>query len=448
MRVLMVQTASVEGASSPRVYPIGIVLLATRLREQGHETRVLDMNFHSDPFGALKEALLDFRPGAVGLSLRNVDPLANKRTSYVPQFAAAVRMTASLLPKAAIIAGGTGFSLFPERLMRELPEIRYGIAGEAECSLPALLDRLEAPPPIDGLCLRAGDKIRTSAPAGNIDMAGYRPADKTLLDPSAYLAADSYVPAVGIEGKRGCPFGCSYCVYPGLQGRTLRLRAPDSIADEMERSYREFGVERFHFTDPVLNNPKGHLEEICRELLRRRLPLKWDGFFREDLFDEKSASLYEKAGCECFSFSPDGLCAEALEALGKKTTMGGILRAAGAAARTGILSVYHFMANAPGETEGTREKAIGLIERLYDLHAPGKNLGTIVLNNIRILPGTPIEKTAIRNGVIRRGQDLLYPVYYNPPPLETLRYELENLSFCKNVFAWHADDHLRNADCQ
>ncbi|MDA8170354.1 MAG: B12 lower ligand biosynthesis radical SAM protein BzaD [Nitrospiraceae bacterium] len=442
MRVLMVQTPSVENAASARVYPIGTVLLATGLKEEGHETRILDMNLQNeDPFRALKTALLDFRPHAVGLSLRNLDPLANKRSSYVPQFAAAVRMTAALLPGASIIAGGTGFSLFPERLMRELPEIRYGVAGEAEYGLPALLKdkNLENPPAIEGLCLRMGDKIKISAPAREIDMAGYRPADKSLLDPAPYLVAESYVPAFGIESKRGCPFGCSYCVYPRLQGRRLRLRPPNSVVDEMEASYREFGVERFHFTDPVLNNPKGHLADICRELLRRRLRLKWDGFFREDLFDGKCASLYEKAGCECFSFSPDGLCREALEALGKKTREGDILKAARAAAKVDILSVYHFMVNAPGETEGTRAKAFGLVERLYALHAPKKNLGAIVLNNIRILPGTPIEEAAIRNGVIRKGQDLLYPVYYDPPPLETLRYELETLSFCKNVFSWQGE---------
>ena len=436
MRILLVQTPSVENPSSPRVYPIGAVLLASRLKDEGHEVRVLDMNFHGGPFGALKEMLLDFCPEIAGFSLRNIDPLANKSASYVPQFAAAVRMTAAVAPKAVIVAGGTGFTLFAERLMRELPEIRYGIRGEAERSFPALLKNINNPLAVDGLCVRKGEEIKAAPAAKNMDMAKYRPADMTVLDPSPYLEAVSYVPAMGIEGKRGCPFGCSYCVYPRLQGKRLRLRAPVYVVDEMEALHKEFGVERFHFTDPVLNNPKEHLEALCGELVRRKLRLKWDGFLREDLFDAKSAALYEKAGCECFSFSPDGLCQEALDALGKKIQVRDILKTARTAAKTEIMTVYHFMVNCPGESEKTKAGCAGLIERLYDLHCPKRNLGAVVLNNIRILPGTPMERIAVERGVISKGRDLLYPVYYNPPPLETFRHELETLNFRRNVFSW------------
>ena len=54
MRVLMVQTPSVEGISSERVYPIGIVLLAGCLKGAGHDVEIIDMNLQADPFGALK----------------------------------------------------------------------------------------------------------------------------------------------------------------------------------------------------------------------------------------------------------------------------------------------------------------------------------------------------------------------------------------------------------
>lgn len=168
MRILMVQTLSIEGASSERVYPIGIVLLAGLLEDGGHEVEILDMNVHADPFGVLKGRLLDFRPDAACLSLRNIDPLGNKNTSLVPPFVAAARLTASILPEATIITGGTGFSLFPERLMREVPEIRYGFIGEAEHGLPRLLSSLESPPRVAGLCYRLGDTIRLTPPGPDV----------------------------------------------------------------------------------------------------------------------------------------------------------------------------------------------------------------------------------------------------------------------------------------
>ena len=436
MRILLVQTPSVEGMTQERVYPIGIVVLAERLLDESHEVKILDMNMEPDPFGALKSLLTTYMPGVVGLSLRNIDPLANKTSSLIPPFLVAAEMVASLTPGAWLVAGGTGFSLFPERIMAEAPAIHYGIVGEAEVTLPALVAALDNPPPLPGLCRRVAGGIRMEKPSRSLDMDSYLPPRRDILDPSRYAEINSYVPSIGIETKRGCPFHCAYCVYPKLQGSGLRCRSPRSVVDEIERLHKGFGIKRFHFTDPIVNFPEAHLEEICREILRRRLVIRWDGFLREDFFSEKNAALYARSGCECFSFSPDGLSQESLDVLDKRLTEETILRAAAAASAVDVLSVYHFMVNAPGETERTCEKGLRLIEKIYDLHERKRNLGTIVLNNIRILPGTPVERMAREAGVIGPCSDLLYPTYYNPRPFESFRYRLEALHLRRNVYMW------------
>ncbi len=439
MRILFIQTLSVEGVSQERVYPLGIVTLAGCLQERGYEISIVDMNFEHDPFGAVKLRLLSFKPDVVGLSLRNIDPLANKTSSLIPPFLVTVRLVASVMPKAWIIAGGAGFSLFPCRLMHEAPEIHYGIVGEAETSLPLLLASLENPPLIKGLCRREGGGTITGSSSRCLDMAHYVRPTMSLLDPSLYSGINSYVPAIGIETKRGCPFHCAYCVYPRLQGSKLRYRSPRDVVDEMESLNKEYGIKRFHFTDPIINYPGDHLGDICHEIIRRKLKLKWDGFMREDYFNERNAALFEKAGCECFSFSPDGLCQEALDMLDKRMSVKDILRAARLAARTDVVSVYHFMVNIPGETEKTCEKGLRFLELIYNQHSRKRNLGTVVLNNIRILPGTPVEAMARAKGVIRPDTDLLYPTYYNPRPFETFRYRLEALHLSRNIFMWQKE---------
>ncbi len=436
MRVLMIQALSVESSSKERVYPIGLVALAGVLNKEGHDVAVLDMNIEADPFGALKAMIARFRPEAVGISLRNIDPLGNKTDSFVHPFVAAVKMVALLAPEAWIISGGTAFCLFPGRLMQEAPEIHYGIVGEAEASLPLLLGSLESPAKVGGLCYRDGGEIAITPPAAALDMSGYVPPSREILRPDRYVDINSYVPAVGIESKRGCPLRCSYCVYPRLQGSALRCREPGSVVDEMEVLAGEYGIERFHFTDAVLNMPRGHLEEICTEILRRKLHVRWDGFLREDALDEKSVALYERAGCECFSFSPDGLSQLALDALQKGLAEDDVMRAAELASGTDVTTVYHFLVNVPGETESSADRGMRTLEKIYKLHRRNRNLGAVVLNNIRILPGTAVEAQAVERKVIGPGTDLLYPVYYNPPPFESLRYRLETFSTTENVMMW------------
>ncbi len=438
MRVLLVQTLSMEEASFERVYPIGIVCLAGPLRDRGHTVTLLDMNMAGDPFGSLKEKLLDFQPDLVGLSLRNVDTLGNRTSSLVPPFVVAARMVAALVPRAWVVAGGSGFSLFSERIMQELPEIDYGIRGEAEVSFPALVASLANQPcSIRPRLQSVPGPQRIIPPSMRPDLNRYTPPARRLLDPAPYLGANSYVPPMGIEAKRGCPYHCAYCVYPALQGSDLRCRPPVSVVDEMESLGREYSFTRFHFTDPVLNIPRGHLEDICNEILRRKLVVRWSGFMREDRLDEKNIALFEKAGCECFFFSADGLCQQSMDILNKGLDEADVLRAAGLAAASDVTSVYHFMVNVPGETQATVDKGIRLLERIYELHCPKKNLGTVVLNNIRILPGTIVEKIARKEGVIGPETDLLYPVYYNPKPFDTLRYSMQTLHLQENVFMWH-----------
>lgn len=99
------------------------------------------------------------------------------------------------------------------------------------------------------------------------------------------------------------------------------------------------------------------------------------------------------------------------------------------------------MVNVPGETERTCRKSIDFLEKIYEIHSKRRNLGTVVLNNIRILPGTPIEKMARAQGVIGPDTDLLYPTYYNPQPFDRFRYKLETIQLARNVFMWQEVTH-------
>ncbi len=178
----------------------------------------------------------------------------------------------------------------------------------------------------------------------------------------------------------------------------------------------------------MVNQPQDHLGAICREILRRRLDIGWTGFFREDTLSEKELDLYRRAGLTTLYFSADGASEFMLKQLGKNLTMEQVLHAAKLAAQSGILTVYHFLVNLPGETRDTVDQSYRLLDRLFSLHAAKANLGAIVINNLRLYPGTPLTEKILRDRLIDPNHDLLYPTYFNPPPWDNLRHEMT--AFC------------------
>lgn len=439
-KLLLLQAISMEGPGVEQVYPIGLVSIASRLKRTGlYDLTLLDLNTSPDPYGELDRTLSRERFDAVGLSFRNVDPLGNRTTSLVVPLKITLGMIDARLPRSTpVFIGGTGFTLFPERLLLELPRVDAGFCGEAEESITDFVAALlsggrEKLMRVPGACLRTEDGIHLSRGVP-FDMRAYEVIDRDLLDPAPYLEANHYVESLGIEAKRGCAFDCAYCAYPAIQGHRMRLRDPKSVVDEICLIRERYGAERFHFTDPIVNCPPDHLDAICEEMIRRGLELKWSGFFREDTITEARAALYRDAGCECFSLSPDGFGERQLERLGKHLTGEDILRCAAILAGTGVTCVYHFLVNTPGWDNQTTREAKEMIRKLYEIH--DSSVGTIVLNLVRIMPGTGIERQALVDGTMDGGTDLLYPTYYDPPAFRTLRYELEVFHQRRNIENW------------
>jgi len=451
VRVLLLQAPSVEGPHAEIVAPLGLAAVAAAARASGHEVELVDLNLETDPFPALAEALGRVDPQAVGIGLRNIDPLANSRHSFLPAFGALLEVVRRGLPSVPLVVGGAGFSMFPRAIMERYPSIDVGVFLEGEATFPEVLAGLERgarPSRVNGT-LRADVSHLAGTPGTIVRVRDTSSADRgTRLIESpprpwlseasldvvrtwlpelagSYAGRTSYAPAAGVETKRGCPLGCSYCVYPALQGRRLRYRSPDTIVAEVEALHRETGAEWVHFNDPVLNYPAGHFREVCRRLVERGLPVRWTGFFREDALTPADAELAVRAGCAAFQFSGDGTCDRTLARLRKGLTLRDVLGAARAAARTEALSVYHFMVNVPGTDAEVAAGALELVDRLHGIHGPRENLGAIVFNNLRVYPGTPLAAELVTAGRLEPEDHLLFPTYHDPVPYQHLRYELE-----------------------
>ncbi len=430
MRILLVQAVSTHDCGE-MVFPLGLARLAAVIGSD-HEVRGMDLNLAPFPWPALVSLLQTFKPDVAAVSFRNLDPLAGNLISFVPHLKTLGALLRRYAPRAVIVLGGSAFTLFARRLMEEVPQVDIGVPGEAEHLFPKLLENLATPGAVAGVLWRKEGRLESSGASishcMNLDSLAL--PDWALFEPRLYGNRNRYVAFMGVETKRGCWNNCSYCLYPVLQGCSVRFRKPKAIVDELEILGRDFSIQNVHFTDAVVNEPQDHLDAVCREILRRDLNIGWTGFFREDTLSEKSLELYRDSGLTTLYFSADGASDHGLKILDKNLSVQQIEKAASLAAGSGVLTVYHFLVNLPGENNQTVAQTRRLLDRLFALHAGRANLGAVVISNLRLYPGTVLTEKILRDRLIDPGLDLLYPTYFNPPPWDNLRHELT--AFCMN----------------
>jgi len=418
MKVLLVATNR-ERSPYP-VAPLGTLCVAAAARAAGHSVDFLDLGLASSPQKALRQALGKGEYQAVAFGIRNLDNC----WAFAPKlYFDEVRELAETVRnhfKGPLILGGTGFSVSPHGWMSRL-KAECGVIGEGERAFPEVLARLEAGRPLEGI-----DGVIT-APKSDVPLAllSARAVERlSELSPPAhdlcnYAVYERRGGFVGVQTKRGCPFQCIYCVYPQLEGRRYRLRPPEAVVREIEDVAVRSKVRHFFFVDSVFNDPREHALAICRELGRRRLPVRWSAYCNPAGFDAELAHAMKEGGCDAVEFGQDVASAKMLAALHKPFGQEETRIALQAARDAGLPFVIYLLFGGPGETWADVEETQNFLNGCAPAHAVFATFG------IRVYEGTPLARIAVREGQVKPDHDLFEPAYYLSPGLAD--HTIENL---------------------
>lgn len=393
VRVLII-TGNQERLPDP-ILPLGVACIAAAAREHGHTVSIFDACFSVDYERDLAAAIVALAPEVIGLSIRNVDNVAFPEVvSYLPRYRRMAEVCHASAPGAPLILGGSGFSLFPAEYLDELGA-DHGVVGEGERAFVELLDRLDGEGSLDG-----APRLVHPPVAHDLDSAPLPALD--LLDTERYVAEGG---SVNVQTKRGCPYLCSYCSYPLLEGRQIRARDPERVADELERAMRDHGVEYFFFVDNVFNNPPGHASAICEAILRRNLSLRWTAYVSPACGSRELYELMRRSGCESLDFGTDSLCDPQLERLGKGFTVERALEVSRWCRELGIKLSHSLIFGGPGETWESIEETVrnALLTRAN---------AVIAMLGIRLYRGTPLARHASSRGLLTEDRIGLAPIFY------------------------------------
>ena len=417
-RVTFVNTNQVK----PAIAPIAFDYLSAPMERAGFELTLLDLCFADDCDAAIDAHCRAQAPDYWGVTLRNTDDVYfSSGYSFLDKIRDIVASLRRARPVPVVI-GGAGFSVMPEKLLDYLGA-DFGIVREGEFSFPELLTCLEEGRSfthISGVVYRNADGVQSTPLAPNscgpLGLLG--PHKRELVDNKHYFAKGGQI---GIETKRGCNRACIYCVEPLIKGRTVRLRDPEDVVDEME-SLVERGINVFHINDSEFNLSIAHPLALCEAIVRRNLAgkIQWYAYGMPRPFTDELAAAMKAAGCVGMNFGVDSASEKMLKILRRTFRPADIERAVNTAKRHGLEHIVELLFGAPGETQETVRETIDFIKRI-DPERVSVTVG------LRIFPGTELERMIRSEGLnesnpnlhghIAGNGDLLHPVFYLPTAL-------------------------------
>jgi hypothetical protein len=406
MRIALINTNRMQ----PPVAPIGLDYIAEALHAAGHSIGMLDLCWEEEPQSATIRFLKKTEYDLIGMTLRNTDDCAfTSRQSFLPGFVDLVK-TVRETSRAPIVLGGVGFSVMPEQILA-FSGADFGIWGEGEFVLPELAKRLEkkqACAELPGLVWSSNGKWQRNPPSFN-SPAALPAMSRRWVDNVRYFRLGGQA---GFETKRGCSGRCVYCADPAAKGRTVRLRPPGAIADELEKLV-EREIDVLHTCDGEFNIPEKHAFEVCAEISRRGLGrrLRWYAYCSPAPYSSELARAMRNAGCVGIDFGADNGSAEMLESLGRDFGPDDILNATRWTKEEGMAVMLDLLLGSPGETMESIRETVLLVKRAEPDRA-GVSLG------VRIYPGTGLHSRVASGECacgLSGGGDIADPLFFLEP---------------------------------
>ena len=353
--------------------PLSLAYVAGILQHAGHKVKLIDANaLRLSKQGVLKE-VRDFSP----------DLLAFTVTTYlfypVLEWIKYIKENTDV----KVLIGGVHMGLYPKETLSH-KEIDYGIIGEAEETLPELINALETKKSlkdIKGICYKERSKVIVTQKRDLV-----KDLDKIPFPLRDQLPNEKYCSFVSEKKNfatmitaRGCPFKCIYCE----QGNTpYRIRSAENVVDEIEECYNNHKVREIDFFDPEFTINKKHVIGICKEIRRRGINIAWSCRSRIDTVDDEMLMEMSKAGCYRIYYGIESGVPSILKTLKKGTNLEIIRKNIALTKKNNIMTFGYFMIGSPGETKKTIKRTVKFAKEL--------NLDYAQFSKVSTLPGTEL----------------------------------------------------------
>jgi radical SAM superfamily enzyme YgiQ (UPF0313 family) len=290
-------------------------------------------------------------------------------------------------PESVVVLGGPQASVVDVSTMRAFPWIDLVVRGEAEQTLPDLVDALTRRGPlaaIPGITFRRdedGEIVRNPAAPLVQDL-------DALPFPAFHLFPDvRFCRHFPLELGRGCPFSCTFCSTNDFFRRSFRLKSPAQMIADMRRVKQTYGINSFELVHDMFTVDRKRVVAFCEALLESKEEFIWGCSARTDCIDEELIALMAKAGCRGIFFGIETGSRRMQKIIDKGLELNDSAERVRSCDKFKISTAVSLMAGFPEETmNDLRDTAAFFVDSLRYDHADPQ------LSILAPLADTPIQK--------------------------------------------------------
>jgi len=342
-------------------FPFFLACATSLLKKHGFQAQIIDAVAEEMSEDGFYEKIMS----------RSFDYLVAETS--VPSFYADLKMLEHLhrLGKYIILCGPAPEIYKPEFLKKH-SFIDFVLYGEYEFTLLELMRSLEGSgdlSSIRGLIYRNGDEVvkNPARDPSDLDLLPWPEREGLPIKKYWDMPGGIPYPSVQMFASRGCPFGCSFCLWPQVMygGKSYRVRDVKDVAREMEYLVKKMGFKSVYFDDDTFNIGKDRMLEFSREIKKRGLEkIPWAIMARADLMDEEVLREMKSAGLAAVKYGVESFRQDMVDSCDKKLDIEKTTKIIKLTQSLGIKTHLTFTYGFSGETKDSIEETINYALRL------------------------------------------------------------------------------------
>lgn len=368
--------------------PLGLASIAAYLLDRGRSVQILDLDVEPLMPQELFDRIKKLSPRVVGFACTTPTVVTSIRLAQeIKNFA----------PDVYLVAGGPHATALPLETLRQ-SVFDIVVRGEGEETIAEILVSIDGKKPfseIPGISYKHDGRILENKDRALIKDIDSLPFPARHLLPMSQYQTNNYLEAYGsgfanIMATRGCPYQCTFCGQDITFKHEVRRRSAARIVDEIEDIQKEFRISVFLFEDSTFTAYPELVRQTCKEILKRKLRIRWGAMGRVNLADLALYKLMKQAGCRLIFYGVESGDEIILKKIKKNISLKQVKSAVRIAHQAGIPVNTSFIVGLPGDSEESIKKTISFAISL--------NADYATFSLATPYPGTEFYRQALEEG--------------------------------------------------